>query len=227
MRRYERKRPGDLIHLDIKKPGRFKREGHRVTGCRRKKSRGAGWEYVHVCIDDHSRVSYVAVLENEKGTTAAGFLARAVAWRNTQGVPARQVMTDNGSCYISKVFAAARTGLDLKHIRTRSYTPKTNGKAGRFIQTPLREWAYARPYKSLAVHAEPRPKRLALYNLKRPHGRLNHLPPISRIQSMPCEQQVIKSTASPPPHSSVIIVGRSLAVTRSNASLFCFWIDNT
>lgn len=189
VRRYERERPGDLIHLDIKKLGRFKREGHRVTGCRRKKSRGAGWEYVHVCIDDHSRVSYVEVLKNEKGVTAAGFLTRAVAWLNNQGVTVRQVMTDNGSCYISKVFAAARITLSLKHIRTRPYTPKTNGKAERFIQTLLREWAYARPYRSSDHRAEQLPRWLDRYNLERPHGSLNHLPPISRIQSQTCEQR--------------------------------------
>jgi len=188
IRRYERKRPGDLIHLDIKKLGRFKREGHRVTGNRRKNSRGAGWEHVHGCIDDYSRVSYVEVLKNEKGITAAGFLKRAVAWLNAQGVAVRQVMTDNGSCYISRVFAVARRALRLEHIRTRPYTPRTNGKAERFIQTLLREWAYARPYKSSNARANQLPRWLTHYNHKRPHGSLDHLPPISRIQSQSCEQ---------------------------------------
>lgn len=189
VRRYERKRPGDLVHLDIKKLGRFWRAGHRVTGNRKNASDGAGWEYVHVCIDDFSRLAYVEVLANEKGVTAVGFLERAVAWLAKQGVAVRQVMTDNGSCYISKVFKASRTALGIKHIRTRPYTPKTNGKAERFIQTLLREWAYVRPYKSSARRAAQLPRWLTHYNLKRPHGSLGHLPPISRIRNQSCEQR--------------------------------------
>jgi len=133
-------------------------------------------------------VSYVKVLENEKGITAAGFLARAVAWLNAQGVTVRQVMTDNGSCYISSVFAAARMALRLKHIRTRPYTPKTNGKVERFIQTVLRDWADSRPYRSSDHRAQLRPRWLEYYNLKRPHGSLNCLPPISKIEGYFCEQ---------------------------------------
>jgi transposase InsO family protein len=189
VRRYERGAPGDLIHLDIKKLGRFVREGHRVTGSRRNKSRGAGWEYVHVAIDDFSRLAYVEVLENERGVTCAGFLKRAVAWLSAQGVAVRQVMTDNGSGYISKVFTQARTVLGLRHIRTRPYTPKTNGKAERFIQTMLREWAYARPYRSSANRAAQLPRWLTHYNHNRPHGSLGHLPPISRIRSQSREQR--------------------------------------
>ncbi|MFQ5508525.1 MAG: IS481 family transposase [Leptospirillia bacterium] len=189
VRRYERQHPGDLLHLDIKKLGRFWRAGHRVTGCRRNASEGAGWEFVHVCIDDHSRLAYVEVLENEKGDSAAGFLKRAMAWFTAQGVTVRQVMTDNGACYVSKVFAAVRVRLGLKHIRTRPYTPKTNGKAERFIQTLLREWAYARPYKNSAARAEQLPRWVDHYNHARPHGSLDHLPPISRIRIQTCEQR--------------------------------------
>lgn len=189
VRRYERGAPGDLIHLDIKKLGRFKQAGHRVTGNRRENSRGAGWEFAHVCIDDHSRLAYVEVLENEKGVTAAGFLARAVEWLAGQGITVRRVMTDNGSCYISRAFKTARTALRLKHIRTRPYTPKTNGKAERFIQTMLREWAYKRPYRSSDERTVQLPRWLAHYNLKRPHGSLGHLPPISRIRKSACEQR--------------------------------------
>jgi transposase InsO family protein len=189
VRRYERRAPGDLIHLDIKKLGRFRRPGHRVTGNRNNASDGAGWEYVHVCIDDHARLAYVEVLENEKGVTCAAFLKRAVAWLAGHGVTVRQVMTDNGSGYISKVFAQARTAFGLRHIRTRPYTPKTNGKAERFIQTLLREWAYARPYQSSAHRAGQLPRWLTHYNHNRPHGSLGHLPPISRIRSLACEQR--------------------------------------
>ncbi len=189
VRRYERTCPGDLIHLDIKKLGRFHRPGHRVTGSRRNASAGAGWEFVHVCIDDYSRLAYVEVLENERGNTASDFLRRAVAWFVTQGVAVRQVMTDNGSCYISKAFAKAYDDLGLKHVRTRPYSPKTNGKAERFIQTLLREWAYARPYRSSNQRANLLPRWIDHYNLERPHGSLDYLPPISRVQSMPCEQR--------------------------------------
>jgi transposase InsO family protein len=188
VRRYERKRPGDLIHLDIKKLGRFWRAGHRVTGSRRGASDGAGWEYVHVCIDDYTRLAYVEVLENERGLTCAAFLKRAVTWFKTRGVAVRRVMTDNGSGYIAKVFKAARINLGLRHIRTRPYTPKTNGKAERFIQTLLREWAYARPYPSSTMRAQDLPRWLDHYNHKRPHGSLGYLPPISRLRPRPCEQ---------------------------------------
>ena len=181
--RYEYARPGDLIHLDVKKLGRIERIGHRINGDRRTRSRGAGWEYVHVCIDDHSRLAYVEVLADEKGITVAAFLRRATAWYEERGVRVRKVMTDNGSGYVSRVFAAACWERRLRHIRTRPYTPRTNGKAERFIQTLLREWAYAQPYaKSRRRTAALRPW-LRYYNEHRPHGSLNSMPPISRIRS--------------------------------------------
>ncbi|HEX9842227.1 MAG TPA: IS481 family transposase, partial [bacterium] len=150
IRRFEKARPGELLHLDIKKLGRIGRVGHRITGDRRSRARGIGWEFVHVCIDDHSRLAYVEVLPNERAESACGFLKRAIAWFKVQGVRVRGIMTDNGSCYVSRAFAALcgrlRLRLRLRHVRTRPYTPKTNGKAERFIQTLLREWAYGRAY---------------------------------------------------------------------------------
>ena len=148
VRRYEREHPGELIHIDIKKLGRFDRPGHRVTGDRTGQSnrRGIGWEYLHVCIDDHSRVAFSQILPDEKKESAVAFLNAALAYYNSLGVTVSRVMTDNGACYKAHAFRNACRTLGLKHIRTRSYTPKTNGKAERFIQTALREWAYARTY---------------------------------------------------------------------------------
>jgi len=142
VRRYERKNPGDLIHLDIKKLRRFNRIGHRMSGDRSLgKSKNMAWDYVHICIDDHARVAYAEVLEDEKGKTCADFLARAVKWFADHGVTVRRVMSDNGVGYISNIFAETAQALGMRHIRTRPYTPQTNGKAERFIQTMLREWA--------------------------------------------------------------------------------------
>jgi transposase len=148
VRRYERQRPGELLHIDIKKLGRFNRPGHRVTGDRTGQSnaRGIGWEYVHVCIDDHSRLAFSQILPDEKKESAVAFLKAAVAYYASLGITVERVMTDNGACYKSKAFAKACGNLKLTHKRTRPYTPKTNGKAERFIQTSLREWAYARAY---------------------------------------------------------------------------------
>ena len=148
--RYQRERAGELIHLDIKKLARIERIGHRIHGDRSKTVDGAGWEYLHVCIDDASRVSYAEVLPNERGVTCAAFLERAATWLRRCGVAVEGVMTDNGSGYVSKVFAATIEHLGARHLRTRPYTPRTNGKAERFIQTCKREWAYARPYRSSA-----------------------------------------------------------------------------
>ena len=141
IRRYERENPGELIHIDIKKLGRFNRTGHRITGDRtgQSNSRGVGWEFVHVCIDDASRVAYVEIKKDERKASAVAFLKAAVAYYAKLGVTVERVMTDNGSCYRSRAFARACKRLGLKHIRTRPYTPKTNGKAERFIQTALRE----------------------------------------------------------------------------------------
>ena len=178
---YERARPGELIHLDVKKLGRIKKIGKRIHGNPGVCSRGAGWEYVHVCVDDHSRVAYVEVLEDEKGETAAGFLRRAVAWYARLGVRVERALTDNGSCYISGDYRGACDELGVTPKRTRPYRPRTNGKAERFIQTLLREWAYARPYRTSAWRNRALIKWLRHYNRVRPHGSLDFLAPMTRI----------------------------------------------
>lgn len=188
IRRYERKKPGELIHLDIKKLGRIRGIGHRITGSRRNRARGSGWEYAHVCIDDHSRLAYVEVLPNERKESAIGFLKRALAWFAGHGVKVQRVMTDNGSCYIAKDFGATCKANGLRHIRTRPYTPKTNGKAERFIQTLIREWAYGRAYRSSAQRTAWLPKWLDYYNRNRQHGGIGYQPPITRIAN-PNEQR--------------------------------------
>ena len=181
--RYERKAPGELIHLDIKKLGRFDQVGHRITGDRTGQSnhRGVGWEFVHVCIDDNSRVAFSQVMADEKGPSAVAFLFAAVAYYATLGVTITRVMTDNGSCYRSFAFRDACKTLGLKHIRTKPYTPKTNGKAERFIQTALREWAYAQAYQTSDRRAAELPVWLHRYNWHRPHGGINSQTPISRL----------------------------------------------
>jgi transposase InsO family protein len=179
--RYERAEPGDLIHLDIKKLGRFEAAGHRVTDDRTVRSRHVGWEFVHVCIDDASRVAFSQILPNEQKQSAVAFLKAAVAYYASLGVEVARVMTDNGSCYRSKAFRRACGELGLKHIFTKPYTPKTNGKAERFIQTALREWAYAKLYPNSARRALDLPAWLHRYNWHRPHGGLKSKTPISRI----------------------------------------------
>jgi transposase InsO family protein len=179
--RYERDRPGELIHLDIKKLGRIERVGHRITGDRTSRSRGAGWEYVHIAIDDASRLAYVEVLANEQADTTVGFLRRALAFYRRHGIRVERVMTDNGSAYVSHLFAQLCKQRFLRHIRTRPYTPRTNGKAERFIQTLLREWAYVRPYASSRRRTAVLPRWLHHYNHRRPHGSLNGRTPISRV----------------------------------------------
>lgn len=182
VRRYEREHPGDLIHLDIKKLGKFARTGHRITGDAQKgKSRGAGWEYVHVCVDDASRLAFTQLHPDEKAGSAVAHLKAAVAWYAGMGIRVSRVMTDNGSCYKSSAFKAACAKLGLRHIRTRPYTPKTNGKAERFIQSALREWAYARAYQTSDQRAADLPIWTHLYNWHRPHSALKSKPPISRI----------------------------------------------
>jgi transposase InsO family protein len=182
VRRYERQHPGELIHIDIKKLGRFERVGHRITGDPRQgKSRGAGWEFVHVCIDDASRLAFCQILPDEKKESAVAFLKAAVAYYRSLGVAVARVMTDNGSCYRSKAFRKACADLGLRHIRTKPYTPKTNGKAERFIQTALREWAYAQAYPTSDRRADELPFWLHRYNWHRPHGSLKSKPPISRL----------------------------------------------
>ena len=181
--RYERQRAGELLHLDTKKLGRFRRVGHRVTGDRRRLHDRVGYEFAHVCIDDHSRLAYVEVLADERAQTAAGFLRRAVRWFRQQGIRTERVLTDNGGCYRSQEFSTACAELAISPRRTRPYRPETNGKAERFIQTLLREWAYRRRYRT----SNQRCKRLApwlrYYNRERPHSALRGLPPQSRIRS--------------------------------------------
>jgi transposase InsO family protein len=182
VRRYEREHPGELIHIDIKKLGRFHQVGHRITGDRQQgKSRGAGWEFVHVAIDDASRLAFTQILPDEKKESAVAFLRAAVAYYQSLGVTLARVMTDNGSCYRSKAFRKACRDLGLRHIRTRPYTPRTNGKAERFIQTALREWAYAQAYPNSDQRAAELPIWLHRYNWHRPHGSLKSKPPISRL----------------------------------------------
>jgi transposase InsO family protein len=184
VRRYEKQRPGELIHLDVKKLGRFKGIGHRITGHHANvhRTRGAGWEFVYVCIDDYSRLAYVEILDDEKGPTTVGFLKRALAWFAEHGVKVQRVMTDNGTNYRSHVFRDALVRLRLGHSRTKPYTPRTNGKAERFIQTMLREWAYARPYQSSGRRRASLAPWLRRYNLHRPHGGIGGAAPITRLQ---------------------------------------------
>jgi len=183
VRRYEREHPGEMIHIDIKKLGRFERVGHRITGDRtgQSNSRGVGWEYVHVCIDDASRIAFSQILPDERKESAVAFLKAAVAYYASLGVTVARVMTDNGSCYRSRAFAAACSDLGLKHIRTKPYTPKTNGKAERFIQTALREWAYAIAYATSNQRAAELQAWLHRYNWHRPHGGIKSTTPISRL----------------------------------------------
>jgi transposase InsO family protein len=182
-RRYERETPGEIIHIDIKKLGRFERVGHRITGDRagQSNSRGVGWEFVHVCIDDHSRVAFSEIKPDETADSAVPFLKAAIAYYKSLGVTVTRVMTDNGSCYKSFAFRDACRELGIKHIRTKPYTPRTNGKAERFIQTALREWAYAQAYPTSDRRAQELPIWLHRYNWHRPHGGIKSQTPISRL----------------------------------------------
>jgi transposase InsO family protein len=181
--RYERENPGDMIHLDIKKLGRFEQIGHRITGDRTGQSnnRGVGWAFVHVCIDDNSRISFSQILPDEKAVSAIAFLKAALAYYKSLGVTVTRVMTDNGSCYKAHAFRDLCRDLKLKHIRTKPYSPKTNGKAERFIQTALREWAYAKPYPTSDHRAAELQSWLHQYNWHRPHGGIKLQTPISRL----------------------------------------------
>jgi transposase InsO family protein len=184
IRRYERSKPGELIHLDIKKLGQVHGIGHRITGIRTHRNKGKkGWDFVHVCVDDYTRLAYVEVLPNELAVTSIAFLYRAAAWLRSQGVTVERVMTDNGSGYVSRDFRAAVAELRARHIRTRPYTPRTNGKAERFIQTLMREWAYARPYTSSYRRRAALPAWLRRYNEKRPHTGIGGASPITRLRS--------------------------------------------
>jgi transposase InsO family protein len=183
--RYECTRPGELAHIDVKKLARFVRPGHRALG--RGPGRydeGAGYEYVHVCVDDFSRLAYVEILSDERAVTAIGFLRRALEWFAVQGVRIERVMTDNGSAYRSRTHALACRALGLRHSRTKPRRPRTNGKAERFIQTMLGGWAYARLYATSTQRAEALPIWLNHYNYVRPHTSLGKQPPGSRLNNV-------------------------------------------
>jgi transposase InsO family protein len=179
--RYEHDGPGEMIHIDIKKLGRFWRPGHRVTGDPRQDSEGAGWEFVHVCVDDYSRVAYAEVLPDERKESAAAFLQRAVRWFSQLGITIQRVLTDNGSCYRSKLWHTTCKKLKVRVKKTRPYRPQTNGKAERFIQTLLREWAYFRVYVSSNERMAVLPLYLTHYNEHREHCSLKLKPPITRM----------------------------------------------
>lgn len=181
LNRYEYARPGQLLHLDIKKLARFRKPGHRVTGDRTVNSDGIGWEYVHLAIDDHSRVAFGCIEPDERGTSACRALLQTVRYYRTLGVRFERVLTDNGACYRSRRFRRLLRRLGMRHMRTRPYTPRTNGKAERLVQTCLREWAYARSYDTSEQRAEALNPWLHRYNWHRPHASLGYNPPISRI----------------------------------------------
>jgi len=182
VRRYQRDHPGELVHIDIKKLGRIQVIGHRITGDRRQCARGAGWEFIHVAIDDASRLAYAEVLADERSPTAVAFLRRLVAWYSSHGINVAGIMTDNGSCYRSLRFASACRRLGLRHLRTRPYRPCTNGKAERFIQTLLRGWAYHRAYPTSTQRSQRLPKFLSYYNHRRPHASLGRHTPAARLR---------------------------------------------
>ena len=181
VRRYERAHPGELLHLDIKKLARFHQPGHRVTGNRRQCTPGAGCDYVHVCADDHSRIGFVQIYPDETGASVTAFLQAAVASLRQLGVRVTSVMTDNGAGYRSRRFAEGCARLGPRHLRTRPYTPRTNRKAERFIQTAPRDWAYARSYRTSRQRAAHVTPWLHRYIWRRPHGSLNYQPPMSRL----------------------------------------------
>ena len=184
--RYERESPGEILHMDIKKLGKFNRIGHRITGDRtgqstqRQNGTAPGWEFVHVAVDDHSRLAFSQVLVSERKECAMAFLIAAVAWYASLGIKIERLMTDNGSCYRSKAFNKLCKALGIKHIYTKPYTPKTNGKAERFIQSSIREWAYGTAYHSSEQRKRELPYWLHHYNWHRPHAGIKRKSPISR-----------------------------------------------
>ena len=184
--RYERQRPGELIHIDIKTLGRIEGVGHRITGQHQghHRARGIGYEHLHVAVDDASRLAYVELLPSLGREDATAFLRRALAWYAKVGAKVERVMTDNGSAYRSKLFAEALQDAGARHIRTRPYTPRTNGKAERFIQTSLREWAYVRPYPSSAARNAAIGPWTHAYNLTRPHSALGGISPFQRLNNL-------------------------------------------
>jgi transposase InsO family protein len=182
--RYEKQRPGELVHVDVKKLGRIGRPGHRVNGDRRTRSRGIGWEYVHVAIDDATRLAYVEVLDDERAATAVGFLRRAVAHFASFGIRVERLMTDNGNAYRSAIHALACKRLRIKHLRTRPYRPRTNGKAERFIRTLLGGWAYGAIYRDSHQRRRALTGWLDYYTRQRPHRSLNRQTPLERLHAL-------------------------------------------
>lgn len=182
--RYERAAPGELLHIDTKKLARIRGVGHRIHGDHSKRVRGIGWEFAHVCVDDHTRLAYAEVLPNERAETAIAFVRRALAWYRARKISVERVMTDNGSAYTSHRFAAACREQGLRHLFTKPYTPKTNGKAERFIQTLTQRWAYRRPYRTSALRTAALQPWLQHYNHQRPHRALGMRPPIARLREV-------------------------------------------
>jgi len=181
--RYERESPGELLHLDTKKLARIEGVGHRIHGDRTRKNRGNGWEFAHIAIDDNTRLSYVEVLPDEKGDTTADFLERALRFYESKGITVEQLMTDNGSGYRSSLVNAVCVEHSIEHIWTRPYTPKTNGKAERMVQTLLREWAYVRAYQSSRQRTARLKPYLRHYNASRPHAGIGGKTPASRLRA--------------------------------------------
>jgi transposase InsO family protein len=181
VRRYERSLPGELVHLDIKKLGRFRRVGHRIHGDYGRRSRGSGVEFLHIAIDDRTRLAYAALFPDETAVSATAFLALAHRWFAARGVAVRGLLTDNGSAYRGHRFGALCGRLGLRHYWTRPYRPQTNGKAERFIRTCLGEWAYARSYPTSVARASALPDFLRYYHEDRFHMGLNGLTPMQRL----------------------------------------------
>lgn len=181
IQRYEYKEPGGLIHFDIKRVARFERPGHRATGIRKEQTKGAGWEYVHVCIDDNSRWCHAEVMPRQTGKEATRFMEKVVSMLEAMDIQVKRVLTDNGPCYKSRMFKKAINKLGARHIFTRPYRPQTNGKAERMIQTLTREWSYGQRYNTSEERNQKLRCYLKWYNLVRPHGSLGKKPPISRL----------------------------------------------
>ncbi|MGH7710832.1 MAG: IS481 family transposase [Gemmatimonadaceae bacterium] len=192
--RYEKRCPGELVHLDVKRLGKIGRIGHRIHGDWRKRSSGVGWERVHVAIDDCTRLGYAEVLPDEQGPTTAGFLERASAWFAALGIHVRAIMTDNGPAYLGHAVQHVLRAARLQHQRTRPYRPQTNGKAERFIRTLLTEWVYARPYRTSTFRAHALSPYLRFYNTERRHTALNFHTPLQRLAQRSVNNVFINNT---------------------------------
>lgn len=182
--RYEKKRPGELLHVDTKKFGRIGRVGHRIHGDRRTRVHGIGWEFLHVCIDDATRVAYAEVLPDERAQTAIGFVQRAIAWFRERDVQVERLMTDNGPCYRAHRFNRALAAQGVRQVYTQPYRPQTNGKAERFIRTAKNGWAYKRAYKNSQARTLMLTAFLNRYNSRRPHRALGNVTPLSRLEEL-------------------------------------------